>query len=450
MNGVHDLGGMHGFGPVVRVPDEPVYRAPWEGRVHAMMGQAEVALFGSVPGGRFAIEAVEPVRHLAASYWERWLAALELGALARGLTTREELAARVAHFAAHPEAQAASRARPAPDHLRRDRPAVAAPRAAASGRPERPRFGPGDAIETRHLHPAGHTRLPRYARGHRGEVVRVSPAAGLPDRIALGLAPDPQPVYAVRFAARELWGPDGHPNDAVSLDVWETYLEPSGAAARAARAPRAELEPPPYEALNATGPWWDGGPLPPPEALTAAIESVLLQHGLTDGNEIARRVARAERAGAGPPPAARLVAHAWRDAAFRARLLADANTAAPELGIAPSQRTLVLEDTPRAHHVIVCTLCSCSSSLIGQKPTWYKSPAYRARVVLEPRAVLRELGLGLEDAIAVHVHDTSAEDRYFVLPQCPAGTDGYSEAQLAELVTPEALLGVAVPRPTKG
>jgi nitrile hydratase len=146
----------------------------------------------------------------------------------------------------------------------------------------------------------------------------------------------------------------------------------------------------------------------------------------------------------------RLVAHAWRDAAFRARLLADATAAAAELGIAPRQRTLVLEDTPRAHRVIVCTLCSCSSSLTGQKPTWYKSPAYRARVVLEPRAALRECGLGLDDAIVVHVHDTSAEDRYFVLPQCPAGTDGYSEAQLAELVTPGVLLGVVLPHPTEG
>jgi hypothetical protein len=108
MNGVHDVGGMHGFGPVAREPDEPVFHAAWEGRVQTMMTRAGPALFGSAHGGRFAIEAVEPVRHLAASYWERWLAALELGLLARGLTTREELAARVAHFAAHPEAPLAS------------------------------------------------------------------------------------------------------------------------------------------------------------------------------------------------------------------------------------------------------------------------------------------------------------------------------------------------------
>ena len=218
---------------------------------------------------------------------------------------------------------------------------------------------------------------------------------------------------------------------------------------RAARAP-AGPELPPYEALNAAGPWWDGGPLPPPAALTAAIESVLLEHGLTDGAEIARRVAQAERAGSETPPAARLVAHAWRDAAFRARLLADATAAAAELGIAPSQRTLVLEDTPRAHHVLVCTLCSCFPLLVGRKPTWYKSPAYRARVVLEPRAVLREFGLDLDDETAVRVQDTCAEERYFVLPVRPGGTERYSEDQLADLVTPEVLLGVAVPQPARG
>jgi hypothetical protein len=125
MNGVHDLGGMHGFRPVVREHDEPVFHAPWEGRVQVMMTLARPALFGSGRGARFAIEAVEPVRRLAASYWERWLAALELGVLARGLATREELAARVPHFAAHPEAPAASRARPGQAPLRPDRPGSA-------------------------------------------------------------------------------------------------------------------------------------------------------------------------------------------------------------------------------------------------------------------------------------------------------------------------------------
>jgi nitrile hydratase len=476
MNGVHDVGGMHGFGPIVREPDEPVFRAAWEGRVRAMMTQAEPALFRSAHGGRFAIEAVEPVRHLAASYWERWLAALELGLLARGLTTREELAARVAHFAAHPEAPLASPV----DAARGPRGSVRRGAAGTTGAsstvvargaaepsshrpPALPRYQTGEEVRTRDMNPAGHTRLPRYARGHRGEVVRVSPAAPVPDRVVGGLLPVPLPVYTVRFSARELWGPQGHPNDTVDVDVWESYLEPPddpgqpeplepSRAADHDGLPDGDPEPAGelsrYGAINAAGPWWNGGLLPPPAALARALESLLVELGLADSAAVDERVAQLERAGAvAPPPAARLVTRAWRDGAFRERLLADANAAAAEVGIQAAQPTVVLEDSGRVHHVVVCTLCSCMNLLIGRKPGWYTSLAYRASVVRGPRAVLRELGLALPEDVAVRVQDTTAETRYLVLPRRPAGSERYGEEQLAALVTAEALLGVAVARP---
>jgi nitrile hydratase subunit alpha len=142
---------------------------------------------------------------------------------------------------------------------------------------------------------------------------------------------------------------------------------------------------------------------------------------------------------------ARVVARAWADPEFRARLLADGAKASAEIGFRPTNEYLVvLENTPRVHHVIVCTQCSCTAwSVIGLPPDWYKSPEYRARIVREPRALLRSLGLDLPDEVAIRVWDTSGETRYMVLPERPPGTEGWSEEQLAALVTREALIGVA-------
>jgi nitrile hydratase len=144
-----------------------------------------------------------------------------------------------------------------------------------------------------------------------------------------------------------------------------------------------------------------------------------------------------------------LVARAWVDAAFRARLLADANAALDELGIDMSHWAKVklraVENTESVHNVIVCTLCSCYPvSLLGPSPTWYKSLAYRSRVVREPRAVLAEFGLTLDSSIDVRVWDSTAELRYIVLPRRPADTDGRKEADLAALVTRDALIGTSV------
>ena len=143
---------------------------------------------------------------------------------------------------------------------------------------------------------------------------------------------------------------------------------------------------------------------------------------------------------------ARVVARAWLDPAFHERLLADGAAASAELGFraANSEYLVVLENTAAVHNVIVCTQCSCTAwSVIGLPPDWYKSPEYRARIVREPRALLRSLGLDLPETVAVRVWDTSGETRYMVLPLRPAGTEGWSEERLAAIVTREALIGVA-------
>jgi nitrile hydratase len=150
----------------------------------------------------------------------------------------------------------------------------------------------------------------------------------------------------------------------------------------------------------------------------------------------------------GPERGAAMVARAWLDPAYKARMLANGSAAAEELGFeVPGLRLIVVENTPDTHNVIVCTLCSCyPRMLLGLPPEWYKSRPYRSRVVREPRNVLAEFGLRVPPRVAIRVHDSNADMRYMVLPMRPAGTEGWSEAQLAGIVTRDCLIGVAVPR----
>lgn len=176
---------------------------------------------------------------------------------------------------------------------------------------------------------------------------------------------------------------------------------------------------------------------------TRALESLLIEKGLLSADAIDERVRLYEQ-DIGPLKGARVVARAWVDPSFRQRLLQDGAAAIAELGLPSSQPLVVVENTPTDHHVVVCTLCSCYPwAVLGLPPTWYKSFAYRSRVVIEPRAVLREFGLELDEAVAVHIWDSSAEVRYMVLPERPAGTEGLTEAELAALVTRDAMIGVA-------
>src|SRR5258708_2639227 len=188
-----------------------------------------------------------------------------------------------------------------------------------------------------------------------------------------------------------------------------------------------------------------------PQASLAAqvrhLESLLEQRGLVDAGSLDSDLA-AYLTKSSPDNGARLAARVWLDEGFRDRLLADANAALPELGLSmggglQEQRLKVVENTEGRHNVIVCTLCSCYPiALLGPSPTWYKSQAYRSRVVRDPRAVLREFGFALDPAVRVNVWDASAESRYMVLPRRPAGTEGLDERPLAARVTRTVLIGV--------
>jgi nitrile hydratase len=179
------------------------------------------------------------------------------------------------------------------------------------------------------------------------------------------------------------------------------------------------------------------------------VETLLEQRGLLDDGEIDRRIDEFA-AGGSPANGARVVARAWVDPGFAERLLADANAALGEVGLSMSgglqeQRLKVVANSTTEHHVVVCTLCSCYPiALLGPSPSWYKSEAYRSRVVRDPRGVLREFGVELPAETRLSVWDASAESRYMVLPRRPEGTDALSEAQLAGLVTRKGLIGTAL------
>jgi len=176
-----------------------------------------------------------------------------------------------------------------------------------------------------------------------------------------------------------------------------------------------------------------------------AIESLLAEKGLIDPATVDEIVRHYER-DVGPVNGAKVVARAWVDPAYRRRLFANATAAIAELGFSGPQgeHMVALENTPRVHNVVVCTLCSCYPwPVLGLPPTWYKSPAYRARVVREPRAVLAEMGLELPADVEVRVWDSSAEVRYLVVPERPPHTETWTEAELAALVTRDAMIGTA-------
>jgi nitrile hydratase len=189
-------------------------------------------------------------------------------------------------------------------------------------------------------------------------------------------------------------------------------------------------------------------PPPRPDSVAALdrLLAVLIAKGVVTEQELAERQAQTDRAS--PEMGARIVARAWTDPDYRARLLADGTRAVEEMGVsmAGAPPFGVLEDRPGLHHVIVCTLCSCyPRAVLGYPPHWYKSFAYRARVVREPRAVLAEWGTVLPQGTEVRVIDSTADYRWMVLPERPGGTEGWSAEQLAALVTRDVLVGVALP-----
>jgi nitrile hydratase len=222
MNGVHDMGGMHGFGPIEVEENEPIFHYAWEGRVAAMTLAPTVP----IPGGvRYAIERMAPADYLGSVYYERWLFARILGLIEAGVLTRQEFEALEDYYRSHPEA----------DLPRRDDPEVAQRLAGKVRQREiveladnqQPAFQIGEMVRPKNIHPPGHTRLPGYVRGKRGVVTRYYGPQEIQDTLPPGVEDYSEPVYAVRFDGTELWGASAEANSVIYVDMWESYLEPA-------------------------------------------------------------------------------------------------------------------------------------------------------------------------------------------------------------------------------
>ena len=179
------------------------------------------------------------------------------------------------------------------------------------------------------------------------------------------------------------------------------------------------------------------------QRMETAVRELLIAKGIVTADAVRRAIEAMDART--PAQGARVVARAWADPAFKKRLLENGTAACEELGIAMGgTKLVVVENTPKTHNLIVCTLCSCyPRNVLGLPPDWYKSRAYRSRAVREPRAVLAEFGTTVPDSVDVRVHDSTADMRYLVLPERPAGTEGMSEADLAALVSRDSMIGVA-------
>ena len=182
------------------------------------------------------------------------------------------------------------------------------------------------------------------------------------------------------------------------------------------------------------------------QLMEVTLRELLVEKGLITDEQVRKEVE--EMRARTPERGARVVAKAWSDPQFRKFLLEDATKACESIGLEiPALKLVAVENTPGVHNAIVCTLCSCYPRvLLGIPPEWYKSRNYRSRMVREPRAVLREFGLEIEETVQIRVHDSTADMRYMVLPMRPAGTDGWSEERLATLVSRDSMIGVAVPK----
>jgi nitrile hydratase len=216
MDGVHDMGGMDGFGKVEPEANEPVFHAPWEGRVLAMQRSMGYAGAWHIDMSRFAQERLPPTVYLGASYYQRWELAMEKNLVERGYVGADELKA----------GHALTPAKPVARKLTNDVVKAGMTRGSFFRQSQGPaRFKPGDRVRTRNIHPATHTRLPRYARGKIGVVELVHGCHAFPDTVAIDKGDDPQWLYTVVFPGAELWGPDTDPTVTVSIDAFEPYLE---------------------------------------------------------------------------------------------------------------------------------------------------------------------------------------------------------------------------------
>ena len=386
---VHDRGGWPTETPIDRSEHE---LADWELLTDALVGALGRRGLMNVDELRRGIESMPPAEYERASYYERWLYSVETILTEKGVLAAGELDARLGREVSR-------------------RPAGAGRGPAARG-------------------PSPH---PGYVKGKIGSVERVHASFTNPETRAYGADGLPkQPLYLVGFAQRDVW-PDyrGHGRRPDLRRRLRALAGGSGMSEHDHDHPHAPIT---------------NGDEPAAAARVRALEELLVEKGVIGREDVRQRidwlVSRS------PADGARLVARAWVDPEFKERLLADARAAALELGLdpGPSPVVVAVENTQAVHHMVVCTLCSCyPRALLGPPPDWYKSLPYRSRAVSDPRGVLNEFGVELDDDVELRVLDSTADIRYLVIPRRPAGSERLSEEELAALVTRDSMIGVAQP-----
>jgi nitrile hydratase len=385
----------------------------WEAEADAvyLLARAKLGRW-NVDASRRVLEAAP--RALSLRYYERWMFAVATLLIETGVLTNDEVETRLA--------AAAAAAGPAASAQQRSVPAG-----------EAPRFAAGARVRVLREHPPGrwrtpHTRTPAYVQGQCGVVERCCGVFDAPEERAWHLAAVRQHLYRVAFPHAQLFPQQAAADaDAAVVEVFDRWLVPVD-------EDESEAEAAPTSSVY--------------ESLLSVIKALLIEKGvLTQAEVDAHVAAQAAATAAGAALGGRLVAAAWCDAAFRARLLTHAAAAAAELGVSTAgiAHLVVLENTADTHNLVVCTLCSCyPRPILGPPPEWYRSWTYRQRAMQRPRELLAEWGVQLPARTRVVVHDSTADCRYLVLPRRPRGTRGWEEEALAALVSTECMVGVAV------
>mmetsp|Transcript_4645 Transcript_4645/g.16346 ORF Transcript_4645/g.16346 Transcript_4645/m.16346 type:complete len:472 (+) Transcript_4645:14-1429(+) len=411
---------------------------------------------------RNGVESLEEAQYNALSYYERWGISLAKQCLHSGALTLEEFQE---SFGVPLDSR------------------------------EEPRFQVGDRVAIKHEDQATrwlkpHLRTPGYLFGKRGVVQRYLGAFGNPEELAYAAAGLPGvgrgtkcPLYRVTVRQSDIWSKyDGHEDDTLEVEIYEHWLVPEDEALPSPDEGGEECDDryiDPREAheqlhekgiAHGHGHSHDGdeehdhvhearviveknavekeGQARPAQRLCEALVKALIGKGIFTAQELQERIEKTQMAGVSSM-GARLVAHCWADEEFKKKLVQDGRHMMAFLGLESlNNEMIVVENTPAVHNVLVCTLCSCyPRQLLGLPPGWYKSRSYRERVCKFPRAVLRDFGVDLPSSTAIRVHDSNADMRYIVIPARPSGTEGWSEEQLAAIITRDAMVGVALVPP---
>jgi nitrile hydratase subunit alpha len=456
----HDIGGQQDlFGPISPSAGDTSELQLWEQQCHALFAVLATKKFFKTDELRRSIEDLTPEQYSNWGYYEKWTAGMVTMLLDSGKISHQELGE--ALFG----------------HVDED---------AISSTSQFPQFQPGDPVSVKPYQQGKrvewrrpHIRTPGYIYGVNGKIVDVCGQFGDPSFLAFGIEAPPVWLYRVEVSMADLWPEQSTSKDTVSVEIYEHWLEmserDSGHSFQDVKLLNHDLDGrdcvhhghkhqkhhthdhdhadhshDPRPMVEARAVHRERLPRPGKD-LFAALYSIVVSKNLATPDEVRGMMEALDSAGRNLNGAS-LVVKAWTDDSFKQRLLDDPAKAALEIGIqtsnpnAPTVLTVV-DNSENVHNLVVCTLCSCyPSGLLGIAPSWYKSAEFRSRAVREPRSVLKDFGTTIPSQKTIRVHDSTADHRYLVLPQRPAGTEGWSEEKLRALITRDSMIGVTVPR----